>query len=343
MNTKYKSSIIENKKKKENKLLKYDNLNIKNINNFNFIALQFCKFISISILSLFVKLLPFFKPSKIKVALCTMGREENLYVKEFVFYYKKLGIDKIFIYDDNDPNTEKINDANPLKHYAKVFDNMKKIIKTQDDAYTDCYNKYKNKYNWFLMIDMDEFLVIVNDTLKNYLSNKVFNKCDFIKFHWIIPSDNNLIYYDNRSLFERFNSSFKKFNHVKTIIRGKIKNLKYHVHSPRYSPEKNISCNNEGKILNYPYVDIEMVSPINTKKAYIIHFKFKSTEELIRKYKRGYRDWLKNITQKNLDRKIIKYLSMNRITKEKIDYIKKEINFNFSKYHISIDKLINKK
>ena len=86
-----------------------------------------------------------------------------------------------------------------------------------------------------------------------------------------------------------------------------------------------------------------MVSPINTKKAYIIHFKFKSTEELIRKYKRGYRDWLKNITQKNLDRKIIKYLSMNRITKEKIDYIKKEINFNFSKYNISIDKLINKK
>jgi hypothetical protein len=100
--------------KQKNKLLKFDNLNIKQINNLNYISLKFCKFISISILSLFVKLLPLFKPSKIKVALCTMGREENLYVKEFVFYYKKLGIDKIFIYDDNELNTERIKDANPL-------------------------------------------------------------------------------------------------------------------------------------------------------------------------------------------------------------------------------------
>ena len=42
------------------------------------------------------------------------------------------------------------------------------------------------------MVDMDEFLVIVNDSLKNYLSNPVFKKCDFIKFHWIIPSDNTI-------------------------------------------------------------------------------------------------------------------------------------------------------
>ena len=29
----------------------------------------------------------------IKIALCTMGRTENLYVKEFIEYYIKLGID----------------------------------------------------------------------------------------------------------------------------------------------------------------------------------------------------------------------------------------------------------
>ena len=55
---------------------------------------------------------------------------------------------------------------------------------------------------------MDEYLVIVNDTLKNYLSNSLFNKCDFIKFHWMIPSDNNLLHYDNRSLFERFKGPY---------------------------------------------------------------------------------------------------------------------------------------
>ena len=277
-----------------------------------------------------------FKSKKnIKIALCTMGRLENLYVKEFVLYYKRLGIDKIFIYDDNDLNTEKINDMNPLKNYAKVFDNMKNIIKTQDDAYNNCYTKYKNKYDWFLMIDMDEFLVIINDTLKNYLSREIFNNCDFIKFNWLIPSDNNLVHYDNRSLFERFKGPYYGSSSVKTIIRGHIDNLEYHVHSPRKSPEKNISCNSVGKILNYSKVDIQRVRPINIKKAYILHFKYKSTEEMINKFKRGYRDWLKNKSQTNLYGKLISYLNMNNKTKEKIDYIEKELNIKLNKLNIS--------
>ena len=35
--------------------------------------------------------------NEIKISLCTMGRKENLYIKEFVEYYIKLGIDHIFI------------------------------------------------------------------------------------------------------------------------------------------------------------------------------------------------------------------------------------------------------
>ena len=31
-----------------------------------------------------------------------MGKNENLYINEFINYYIKLGIDHIFIYDDND-------------------------------------------------------------------------------------------------------------------------------------------------------------------------------------------------------------------------------------------------
>jgi len=41
-----------------------------------------------------------------KVCLCTSGKKENLYAKEFVEHYKKYGVDKIFIYDNNDLNSE---------------------------------------------------------------------------------------------------------------------------------------------------------------------------------------------------------------------------------------------
>ena len=33
----------------------------------------------------------------IKIALCTMGKNENLYAKEFVEYYLKIGVDHIMI------------------------------------------------------------------------------------------------------------------------------------------------------------------------------------------------------------------------------------------------------
>ena len=44
--------------------------------------------------------LPKYKSSKICV--CSIAKNENLYVKEFIEHYKSIGIDKIFIYDNND-------------------------------------------------------------------------------------------------------------------------------------------------------------------------------------------------------------------------------------------------
>ena len=37
------------------------------------------------------------KKKQVTVALCTMGKNENLYVKEFIEYYAKLGVDHIII------------------------------------------------------------------------------------------------------------------------------------------------------------------------------------------------------------------------------------------------------
>jgi hypothetical protein len=131
------------------------------------------------------------------------------------------------------------------------------------------------------MIDLDEYLVIVNDTLKHYLSNPFFNKCDFIIFHWLIPSDNNLIYYDNRSLFERFKGPYGKSTYVKTLVKSGIDDLIYNCHSPSFSPKRNITCNNLGEQLFYKKLDMQRFETINIQKAYIIHFQFKSTEEFI--------------------------------------------------------------
>lgn len=281
--------------------------------------------------------IPIKEESNIKVALCTMGKYENLYANEFVEYYIKLGIDHIFIYDDNDPNTEKISDAIENKNKLKVtiYDNIKDTIKNQSDAFNDCYHKNILNYDWFLMVDMDEFLYIVNDSLKSYLSKNIFDKCDFIKFHWATSTDNNLVHYDPRPLFQRFKPPYLLDIIVKTIIRSNISDMHYWVHSPDYSPKRNVTCNNKGDILDISNgVNIESVGNVNVEKAFLIHHRFKSTEEFIQKYKRGYSNWFGDGLNWFLENNLRLYLTSNNLTMEKINYISSELNLYLLNYRI---------
>jgi hypothetical protein len=88
----------------------------------------------------------------LKVCLCTIGKKENLYATEFVEHYKKIGYDKIFIYDNNDIDDEKFEDV--LNRQISM--NFVEIINyrgyrgkrqsPQSEAFVDCYEKNKNKY-----------------------------------------------------------------------------------------------------------------------------------------------------------------------------------------------------
>ena len=79
-------------------------------------------------------------------------------------------------------------------------------------------------------------------------------------------------------------------------------------------------------------MNFERIYPININKAYIIHFKYKSTEELVNKLKRGYSNWLGNRLRKIILSNIYFYLGINKPTLEKINLIEKEFNLNLSEF-----------
>ena len=82
-------------------------------------------------------------------------------------------------------------------------------------------------------------------------------------------------------------------------------------------------------------MNFESLTPINVEKAFIIHFRFKSTEELINKNKRGFSNWLDNKTlQWTLRGHIDDYFNQNEITLEKINYIEKELKIKLNLYRI---------
>ncbi len=103
---------------------------------------------------------------KSKVGLCVIGKQENKYAKEFVEYYKSIGFDHIFIYDNNDKDDEKFEEV--LSEY--ISQNFVSIINfrgyrgkenhPQFDAYIDCYEKNAKNYAWLAFYDFDEFLYL---------------------------------------------------------------------------------------------------------------------------------------------------------------------------------------
>ena len=57
------------------------------------------------------------KPYTGKVMLCCIAKMENVYIREFVKYYKDLGFDNICLYDNNDPDGEHFEDV--IEDYIK--------------------------------------------------------------------------------------------------------------------------------------------------------------------------------------------------------------------------------
>ena len=104
------------------------------------------------------------------------------------------------------------------------------------------------------------------------------------------------------------------------------------VHSPYISPIKNVTCTNDGNIINYTNINFQFINKINTNKSYIIHFRFKSTEEFINKYRRGYSNWHGTKINNVLKERLSTYFEENGITIEKINLIEKQLKLNLSFY-----------
>ena len=280
--------------------------------------------------------------NKIKVCICTIGKKENLYAKEYVDYYKNIGINKIFIYDNNDKNDEKfelvlkdyINDG-----FVEIL-NIRGKVAPQIKAMEDCRKINYKKFDWLIFFDMDEFLFLRNySNIQDFLNQQIFDKCQRIQLNWFVHTDNNLIYYDKRTLRERFPEKKNEKNGkklpgsrlIKSILKGGLDIQIKKVHELN---QNLISCDGFGKLVN----SIGMrTNRTDHYYYYIDHYWSKSTEEFVNKLMKG--DVILGYkNKKNNMQRIKMYFTYNKITKEKIDYIEKRTKYNLSEYRLMIKK-----
>ena len=110
------------------------------------------------------------------------------------------------MYDNNDLNGENFDFlSNEINTKFIEIINYRGKKRKQREIYNKCYFYNYKKYNWIIFIDIDEYIFLKSySDISTYLSQPKFIKCDSIYLNWIVHTDNDLLYYDNRTLKERF-------------------------------------------------------------------------------------------------------------------------------------------
>ena len=143
-----------------------------------------------------------------------------------------------------------------------------------------------------------------------------------------------MIYYDNRSLHERFPDTEKNYKNknqvvskrVKCILRGHYPNDD--VNGWALMSEKYKGCNGYGKkakLINRVYFENR-----DFKNYYIDHYYSKSLEEYINIVNKEKGE---DVTQKDYKKlRIKKYFKINEITLEKIEFIEKKTGIKLNNF-----------
>ena len=221
-----------------------------------------------------------------KVAICAIGRNENRYAVEFVEHYKKIGVSKMFIYDNY------FNDEEPLaktlkKHVDAGFVEITDIHDRkafQKQAYEHCYKKHGNEYAWIGFLDFDEYLRWEGRKKIESMFDQ-YKDADCVLVNWRTFTDNGLTYYDPRPLKERFTEvmppdtkvkyDWPENDHVKCFVRGGLGEIIFR--SPHHSDTKMKCVNVSGKEVK----NDSFVHPYDHSVMRLDHYWTKTAEEWI--------------------------------------------------------------
>ena len=174
-----------------------------------------------------------------QVVVCAMAKNEHLYIKDWVNHYLRIGFDKIYIYDNDDPGTKSIKMFLPQTDKVEIINiRGQKGKHLQHDIYTNFYKEHS--FDWCLFCDIDEFLSGIQN-IHIYLSLPQFRNANQIRIKWRLFGDDDKITRDmNKPVYCCFHKVITKSlkndlkskntleNQAKAIVRGNLPNVVFH-------------------------------------------------------------------------------------------------------------------
>lgn len=291
-----------------------------------------------------VRILSTVKQSSVAIIAC--AKMEEIYIKEWLdWHLNVVGFDHIFLCDNNDSDY-----IYPLIYivydYVKAgkvtIVNYNNVHPIQPVCYTDVYDNHKNEYDWFALIDIDEFFCIpkYNNKIKHFLSD-VADDVNTIYVNWRMYGDNELIEYDDRPVQERFINhstitSENGIHHInKPILRGGLDHKVEHQHQGfgAYSGKKidvlgnKLSRNTVNSKMNDEKDENKLKKYTDQliETCYLKHFATKTIDEWV-KYRLFRGDTLVTTDSEKYPYTISRFWKCNNRSQVKYDFLKTKYN-----------------
>lgn len=241
----------------------------------------------------------------LSVCLCAIVKDEENYLREWLDYYRSIGVDHFVLYD-NGCDIEPAPDIEIIDYRDRTC--------CQIDAYNDCYARLGKQFDWFFFLDADEFLW-TEQPLKVFLSDHKFSNFDGIKVNWMNMTDNGHIRVVNgdysRNRFTEHSPILFPWNfQIKTLIRG---GLDIHYGTSCHHPVDPVRlCDVKGR----PALNKNRNATVIWVIAHIKHYRYRTVEEFAMKHKRGYPDMPLEQARKKIS--INNFFLLNKKTAEKL-------------------------
>lgn len=242
------------------------------------------------------------KVNNMIIDIVCIARREEYTICDWIEYHRQLGINHIYIFDNND-----IDDDSLIKKvypyiqsgYVTVFNNVNGLKGIQLECYNgfvrENYNQRVN--NWTAFIDCDEYISVNSkySTLSEFLNDVEIKHPDagVVYLNWDTYNSNGNILYEPKPVIERFTEKapeeLKENRHIKSLVKCDCSALfKDFPHNAYPMDGKKIYDALLREVIYSPFNEIRDDYPVTIK-----HYVTKSLQEYVyRKYRGGLADSL---------------------------------------------------
>lgn len=233
-------------------------------------------------------------PYKFNLAVCAIAKNEGRYFNEWIEWYRRMGVEKFYIYDnESSDNTKEV--LLPYIESGLVDYVYRPGAKQQLPVYDDCIERHRFEARWIAFLDLDEFIVPrKDDTITQFLSR--FEDASAVEINWLIYGSGGAKERIEGKVMDRFKRHSKPHHilnrHVKSIVNPRKVLCFIGCHEAARMHGK--AYDSHGNVIRNSFRDREPQQDV----IRINHYAVKSYEEFLEKRARGR---ARTLSMRNLD------------------------------------------